>query len=298
MKFKDYYDVLGLSRGATTAEIKRAYRKLARRYHPDVSDEDNAEVRFKEVSEAYEALKDPERRYAYDQLGSRWRDGEEFTPPPGWSTSRDSHHFEFSDTSFGDFFDSIFGRQDGDDRHKNFRMRGGDHSVAVNIDLEDSFRGGEKFIELRDPGAPMRTLKFAVPTGIIAGQRISLPGQGMAGYGGEPAGDLFLEISFVTHSDFFADGRDIHSKLLITPWEAALGATVKVATLGGNVTMDIKPGVQAGQKLRLTGRGLPGAPAGDHIVELGITMPVVDTDAKRKLFEQMRETMVFNPRLQ
>lgn len=298
MKFKDYYDVLGLSRSATTAEIKRAYRKLARRYHPDVSDEDNAEERFKEVGEAYEALKDPERRSAYDQLGSRWRDGEEFTPPPGWSASRDSHHFEFSDASFGDFFDSIFGRQDADGRHENFRMGGGDHTVAVKIDLEDSFHGREKFIELRDPGAPMRTLKFAVPKGIIEGQRIRLPGQGMAGYGGEPAGDLFLEIGFATHPDFIADGRDIHSKLPITPWEAALGASVKVATLGGNVTMEIKPGVQAGRKLRLSKRGLPGAPAGDHIIELGITMPDVDSEAKRKLFEQMRETMAFNPRAQ
>ncbi len=297
MKYKDYYDVLGLSRSATTAEIKRAYRKLARRYHPDVSDEDNAEERFKEVSEAYEALKDSERRNAYDQLGSRWRDGEEFDPPPGWSTSRDSHHFEFSGTSFGDFFDSIFGRQD-DGRHENFRMRGGDHTIAVKIALEDSFHGHEKLIELRDPGAPMRILKFAVPKGTIAGQRIRLPGQGMAGYGGEPAGDLFLEVSFETHPDFIADGRDIHSKLPITPWEAALGASVKVATLGGNVTMDIKPGVQAGQKMRLSKRGFPGAPVGDHIVELEIAMPIVDSEAKRKLFEQMRETMAFNPRTQ
>ncbi len=299
MKYKDYYDVLGLSRGASTAEIKRAYRKLARRYHPDVSDEDNAEERFKEVSEAYEALKDSERRAAYDELGSRWREGEEFTPPPGWSATRESHHFEFTGKSFGDFFDSIFGAATAPgsaDRHENFRMRGSDQTVAVSITLEDSFHGREQLLELRGTGGPDRRIKFKVPKGIVQGQHIRLAGQGMAGYGGEPAGDLLLEIGFSAHPSFTADGRNIHAVLPITPWEAALGAKVEVPTLGGKVAMTIKPGVQAGQKLRLAGRGLPGVPAGDHVVELTLVMPQVDSDAKRELFEQMREAMDFNPR--
>ena len=169
MNYKDYYDVLGLSRGVTTAEMKRAYQKPARSYHPYVNEENNAEARFKEVSEEYESMKDPERRNADDQLGSRWRDGVEFTPPPGRSMSRDPHHLESSDTSFGDFFDSILGRQDADDCHENFHMRGSEHTVDVSIDLGDSFRGLEEFIELRNPRAPMRTLKFEESTGIIAG---------------------------------------------------------------------------------------------------------------------------------
>lgn len=299
MNYKDYYDVLGLRRGATTAEIKRAYRKLARRYHPDVSDEDNAEERFKEVKEAYEALKDSERRAAYDELGSRWQDGEEFTPPPGWSATRDSHHFEFAGRNFGDFFDSIFGSGEASgtaDRHENFRMRGSDQTLAVAISLEDSFYGREQFIELRGTGGPERRIKFKVPKGITHGQHIRLAGQGMAGYGGELAGDLLLEIGFLAHRNFTVNGRNIHAVLPITPWEAALGAKVEVPTLGGKVAMTIKPGVQAGQKLRLAGRGLPGAPAGDHIAVLTLVMPVVDSDAKREIFEEMRETMDFNPR--
>ena len=169
MNYKDYYDVLGLSRGVTTAEMKRAYQKPARSYHPYVGEENNAEERFKEVSEEYESLKDPDRRNADDQLGSRWRDGVEFTPPRGRSMSRDPHHFESSDTGFGDFFDSILGRQDADDRHENFHMRGSEHTVVVSIDMEGSFRGLGEFIELHDSGAPLRRLKFEESTGIIAG---------------------------------------------------------------------------------------------------------------------------------
>jgi curved DNA-binding protein len=302
MKFKNYYDVLGLDREATTAEIKRAYRKLARRYHPDVSDEDNAEERFKEINEAYEALKDPERRRAYDQLGTTWRAGEEFTPPPGWYASRDAHQFEFSGVNFGgfsDFFDSIFGRgekRSGEPGHDRFRMRGSDQSAAATITLEDSYFGRERIIEVAGGGAPPRRIKLKVPPGITAGQHVRLGGQGMAGYGGESSGDLYLDIHFAPHRIFRADGRDIHLLLPLSPWEAALGAKVTVPTLGNSVALTIKPGSQSGQKLRLAGRGLPGSPAGDQIVELIIRMPVVDTDEKRALFERMRETMAFNPR--
>lgn len=299
MKYKNYYDVLGLTREATTDEIKRAYRKLARRYHPDVSDETNAEERFKEVNEAYEALKDPARRKAYDQLGSGWQAGDEFDPPPGWSATRDSHRFDFTGTDFGEFFDQIFGRGESPrrgQRHENFRMRGSDQSVAATISLEDSFAGRDQIIELRGDGVPARRVKFKVPKGTIAGQRIRLAGQGMAGYGGEAAGDLYLEIRFAPHATFSADGRDIHAQLPITPWEAALGAKVNAPTLGGDVALTINPGAQTGQKLRLAGRGLPGSPPGDQIVVLQIKMPNVDSDEKRALFEQMRETMAFDPR--
>jgi len=298
MKFKNYYDVLGVSREATTTEIKRAYRKLARRFHPDVSDETNAEERFKEANEAYEALKDPQRRQAYDQLGSTWHAGEEFTPPPGWSATRDSHHFEFTGGrpgNFSDFFDSIFGRGDGP-RHEQFRMRGSDRRIAAVITLEDSYHGREQVIKLVGEGAPERRIKVKVPAGIAQGQQIRLPGQGMAGYGGEPAGDLYLNISFAPHEHFRADGRDIHSVLPITPWEAALGAKVSVLTLGTSVALTVNSGAQSGQKLRLRGRGLPGNPAGDQIVELVIKMPPVDTDEKRELFERMQDTMAFDPR--
>ena len=244
-------------------------------------------------------MKDSERRAAYDQLGSQWQNGEEFTPPPGWSAIRDAHHFNFSGTDFGDFFDSVFGASDparNADRHEDFRMRGSDQTVAVAITLEDSYYGRDQIIELRGTDGPNRQLKFSVPQGISAGQHVRLAGQGMAGYGGEPAGDLLLEISLLAHRDFTVDGRNIHAKLPITPWEAALGATVEVETLGGKLAMTVKPGVQVGQKLRLGGRGLPGSTPGDHIVEIALVMPPVDSDAKRELFEQMRETMAFNPR--
>ncbi len=298
MKFKDYYDVLGLSRAAGTAEIKRAYRKLARRYHPDVSDEHDAEARFKEVNEAYAALKDPQRREAYNQLGTTWRSDDEFTPPPGWYANDDSHRYAFSDDgigSFGDFFDKIFGRGYAAP-HQNFRMHGSDQGATAKITLEDAYWGREQVIELAGNGRSMRRLKFKVPAGVVAGQRIRLAGQGLPGYGGEAAGDLYLDITFAAHPKFRADGRDIHLVLPITPWEAALGAKLTVPTLGGDVVMTINPGAQSGQSLRLERRGLPGDPAGDQIVELAIKMPTVDTDDKRELFKRMREAMDFNPR--
>lgn len=300
MKFKDYYQVLGVERDATTAELKRAYRKLARRFHPDVSEEPEAEARFKEINEAYEALKDPERRRAYDQLGSGYRAGESFDPPPGWSATRDSYHFDFGGDSggFGEFFDAIFGagRAPRDSQGERFRMRGGDrHAVAI-VSLEDAYAGAEQTVEIPGEGAPARRLRIRLPRGVTEGQKIRLAGQGMIGYGGEPAGDLLLEVRFAPHRRFRADGKNIHLVLPVTPWEAALGAKVNVPTLGGDVAVNVKPGAQSGHKLRLNGRGLPGEPPGDQIVELLLKMPPADTDEKRALFEKMRDTMAFNPR--
>lgn len=302
MKFKDYYEVLGVARDASTSDIKRAYRKLARRFHPDVSDEANAEERFKQINEAYEALKDPQRRQAYDRFGSNFRAGEDFEPPPGWSAARDSYHFDANGArpgDFGEFFEAIFGSAAGGEAggtHRRFRMRGSDQHTVVTVSLEDAFAGREQVVELDGDCAPKRRLKFQLPRGVTEGQQIRLAGQGMMGHGGEAAGDLYLQIRFAPNRRFSADSRNIHIVLPVTPWEAALGAKLSVPTLGGDVNLTLKPGVQSGQKLRLAGRGLPGSPPGDQIVELLIRMPPVDTDEKRALFETMRETMAFDPR--
>jgi curved DNA-binding protein len=300
MKFKDYYQVLGVARDATSAELKRAYRKLARRYHPDVSEEPEAEARFKEINEAYEALKDPARRRAYDQLGASHHAGEPFDPPPGWSAAHDSYQFDCGGDSrgFGEFFDAIFGggRPGREGKGDRFRMRGGDRHALAIVSLEDAYAGREQTVEIPGEGGPPRRLKVRLPRGVVEGQKIRLAGQGMIGYGGEPAGDMYLEVRFEPHRRFRAEGKDIHSVLPVTPWEAVLGAKVNVPTLGGDVAVNLKPGAQSGQKLRLNGRGLPGAPPGDQIVELLLKMPPVDTDEKRALFEKMRDTMAFNPR--
>jgi curved DNA-binding protein len=316
MDYKDYYKIMGVARDAKQDEIKRAYRKLARKYHPDVSKEDKAEERFKEVQEAYEVLKDTEKRAAYDQLGSNWRQGQQFTPPPDWGKN-----FEFSsggfggggggrdDAGFSDFFSSLFGGAGGfrDPRgggRGSFAAAGEDHVAKIQIDLEDSFRGGVKTIELKTPqldddghvGLKPRTLKVTIPVGVVEGKRIRLAGQGSAGRGGGPAGDLYLELTFRPHRLFKVDGRDITLSLPIAPWEAALGATVKTPTLAGDVDLRIPAGAKAGQKMRLKGRGLPGAPPGDQYVELKIVVPPADTPEARALYEQMQRELAFDPR--
>ncbi len=304
MDFKNYYNVLGVNREASTEEIRRAYRKLARRYHPDVSQEDDAEERFKEANEAneaYEMLKDAERRRAYDLFGASRSTSDEFKIPPGGRSNRNSRDFErfgSGSGSFNDFFDSIFGHGEapGGPCHDRFRMSGSDRTVAAVITLEDSYFGRERHLDLAGSGVPARRLRIKVPVGVAAGQHIRLAAQGMAGYGGEPSGDLYLKVEFARHDYFRVAGRDILLLLPIAPWEAALGVTLTVPTLGGDTALTIAPGAQSGQKLSLAGRGLPGEPAGDQIVELVIRMPAVDSREKRELFERMRETMPFNPR--
>ncbi|HUO83041.1 MAG TPA: DnaJ C-terminal domain-containing protein [Gammaproteobacteria bacterium] len=306
MEFKDYYQTLGVERSATQDDIKRAYRKLARKYHPDVSKAPDAEARFKEVGEAYEVLKDPEKRAAYDQFGNRWREGQEFRPPPDWDAG-----FEFSGpggagaTGFSDFFESLFGR--GRAGGAGFgtgsaHMRGDDHHARILIDLEDSYRGATRSISLQSPEVDggrvrtrERTLNVKIPRGIVAGQRIRLPGQGAAIGSGE-RGDLYLEADFRPHPLFRADKRDIHLELPVTPWEAALGDTVTVPTLGGNVDLRIPAGSQSGRRLRLKGRGLPGRTPGDQYVNLSIVTPKADTEAARDLYRKMAEEMPMNPR--
>jgi len=319
MDYKDYYKLLGVARTANQDEIKRAYRKLARKYHPDVSKEANAEDKFKEVQEAYEVLKDPEKRAAYDQLGSNWRQGQQFTPPPDWGNG-----FEFSfgrgggrasgmggedEQGFSDFFSSLFGarspfgQRTGGPRG-GFASAGENHSAKIQIDLEDAFKGGAHTIELQSPhlgddgrvAVRPRTLKVTIPKGVIDGQQIRLAGQGSAGSGGGPAGDLYLEIGFRPHRLFQVEGRDITLKLPIAPWEAALGATIQVPTLAGPVDMRIPAGARTDQRLRLKGRGLPGPTPGDQYVVLKIQTPTADTTQAREFYERMQRELSFDPR--
>ncbi len=302
MQYKDYYKTLGVARDASQDDIKRAYRKLARKYHPDVSKEPDAEARFKEVNEAYEVLKDPEKRRAYDQFGANWKEGQEFRPPPGWERGFDfagggyTGHGDFSD-----FFETLFGRAG---RGAGVRLRGEDQVARISIPLEAAYRGDTQSITLSMPEVgpdgyitrTTRTINLRIPPGITEGQRIRLAGQGGPGLGGGPAGDLYLEVSFQPHPYFHVDKRDIFLDLPITPWEAALGHTVTVPTLGGSVELKIPAGSQTGRKLRLKGRGLPGDPPGDQYVVLKIVTPPAHTEAAKAFYERMARELPMNPR--
>lgn len=326
MEFKDYYAVLGVDRNASPEDIKRAYRKLARKYHPDISQEPEAEARFKEVGEAYETLKDPDKRAAYDQLGSGYAHGEQFRPPPDWDPGSfrtggfggfDPADFEragfdasgFEDAgAYSDFFESLFGGRGRRAPGGRSRRRDGeDVNARITVSLEDAYAGAERqfSLDVSEPGEdgfPRRrrkTLKVRIPRGVTAGQRIRLEGQGGAGYGpGARAGDLYLEVEFAAHPRFEAHRRDIHATLPLAPWEAVLGAKVAVPTLGGTVDLSVPAGARAGQKLRLKERGLPGQPPGDHYVTLSIVTPPSPDEATKRLYEQLREREAFNPRSQ
>lgn len=306
MEFKDYYKIMGVARDATQAEIKRAYRKLARKYHPDVSKEADAETRFKELGEANEVLKDAEKRTAYDQLGANWKGGQEFRPPPDWNTG-----FEFSGSGgagadHSDFFASLFGREfrAAGAGHTPPHAQGEDHHAKVLISLEDTYQGAIRTITLRVPGVDAqghvvtraRVLNVTIPKGIRAGQHIRLSGQGSAGGGEGPAGDLYLQVEFQAHPLYRVDARDIYLDLPVTPWEAALGATVKVPTLGGSVDLKIPEGSESGRTLRLKGRGIPGDPPGDGYVILVIALPPADSEAAKAFYRKMAQEFNFNPR--
>ena len=305
MDFKDYYSVLGVQRTATQDEIKRAYRKLARKFHPDLSKEPNAEARFKDVAEAYEALKDADKRAAYDEVGARYKSGQEFSPPPGWDSG-----FEFAggDADAGaqrdhsDFFEALFGRQRAGARRS---AAGGDHHAKVQIDLLDSYRGAQRTISLRAPAIDAqghvtmheRQLDVNIPKGIRHGQHLRLAGQGDPAHGDGPAGDLYLEIEFAQHPRFRVDGRDVYVDVAVAPWEAALGASVTVPVPDGDVELAVPRASAGGRKLRLRGKGLPGAPPGDLYAVLSIALPPPDTAPAEQAYRAMAEAFErFDPR--
>ncbi|WP_423822645.1 DnaJ C-terminal domain-containing protein [Salinisphaera sp. SPP-AMP-43] len=315
MEYKDYYKILDVDRDAGEDEIKRAYRKLARKYHPDVSQAEDAAERFREANEAYEVLKDPEKRAAYDQLGRGGAQaGQGFEPPPGWDSGFDFHGGGYTRADagdFSDFFESLFGR--GGFRQAGAHsaspaaggaLRGQDQTARITLDLEDSFRGGQKTLSLRMPEIDAhgrtisreRTVRVNIPKGVRAGQQLRLSGQGMPGLGGGAAGDLYLEVEFRAHPLFRVDDKNLTLELPVAPWEAALGATVKTPTPAGAVDLKIPAGSNSGRRLRLKGRGMPDKTPGDLLVTLKIVLPPNTDESARRLYEQMARDMDFNPR--
>lgn len=300
MEFRDYYQTLGVARDAPAEAIKKAYRRLARKYHPDVSRERDAEKRMKEVNEAYAVLSDQEKRAAYDQLGRGYQPGQDFRPPPDWDTG-----FEHSARSasgadaadFSDFFAELFGRMDAP-------ARGGYHHARILLDLEDAYAGATRQISLRVPRVDAngrvvletRTLNVRIPRGIREGQIIRLAGQGAAEPGEGKPGDLLLEVHFRPHRRLRADGRDLHLTLPVAPWEAALGAVVPVKLPDGTLNVRIPAGAQSGSELRVRGRGLPSDPPGDLLLEIRVVVPSATTPKARELYETMAREMAFDPR--
>lgn len=309
MEFRDYYARLGLEKSASQDDIKRAYRKLARKYHPDVSKEPDAEEQFKEVAEAYEVLKDPERRAAYDTVGTKHGGQQEFRPPPGWNSG-----FEFSgaqgdgaDLDHSDFFEALFGRGAAGMRGSGAAAHAGgnDHHAKVQINLMDSYRGARRTISLQVPvrdaqgnlKLQTRELEVNIPKGVRDGQHLRLKGMGGPGHGTGPAGDLYLEVHFAPHVLYRIDGRDVYLDLPVAPWEAALGASVVVPAPDGSIQLAIPPASPAGRNLRLRGKGLPGTPPGDLYAVLSIALPPADSDAARAAYAALAKSFEgFNPR--
>jgi curved DNA-binding protein len=333
MKYRDYYQILGLPRDATQDGIKRAYRKLARKYHPDVSRQADAEERFKELGEAYKVLKDTEKRAAYDRMGSQWHEGQDFQPPPQWDDN-----FEFNgkenrsraNAEFSDFFEAMFGSEHagGQGRQANRKasrtdraeqaasdlegaysgaqcsIPGQDHHAKITINLEDAYRGAQRSISLETPildaqghvSLQSRTLNVSIPRGTRSGQHLRLSGQGGAGFGEGRAGDLYLEISLRDHPRFRVDGRDVSLDVPVAPWEAALGTSVTVPLPDSSVEMTIPPESGGGRRLRLKGKGIPGNPPGDLYVTLNIVLPPADTDSAKATWDRMRQAFDFDPR--
>jgi curved DNA-binding protein len=303
MKYKDYYKILGVERGASEDEIKKAYRKLARKYHPDVSKETDAKEKFQEVSEAYETLRDKEKRAAYDSLGSGFRQGQDFRPPPDWFERFGAGRGEdLGGVDLSDLFESLgafgratgFGRGRGARRGAGMAFPGEDYEVPVRLTLEEAFHGSERTVHLEGG----RSFTARIPPGATDGQRLRLRGKGGPGANGGAPGDLYLQIHLEPHPLFRVSGHDLDLEVPLAPWEAALGAQVEIPTMAGRVTMKVPPGAGAGQKLRLAGKGLPrpGGGSGDLYAILRIEVPSPLTDAEKKLFEELRRTSKFDPR--
>lgn len=309
MEYKDYYKTLGLERDSTADEIKKSYRKLARKYHPDVSKEDNAEEQFKQVSEAYEVLRDPEKRSAYDQFGSNWKAGQDFRPPPDWDKGSEFHGGGFTGADadgFSDFFENIFNRGNA---HSNqaqggFHAHGEDSHAKVSIDIEDAYHGAARNITLNQtelgvdgrPQAKQRNLKVQIPKGVREGQHIRLAKQGGGGIGSGQAGDLYLEVAFRKHPFYTVEGQDVYLKLPIAPWEASLGAKIEVPTPTGFVTLKIPSNSKNGDRLRLRGRGIPAKTPGDLYAVIDIVLPSSKTPEAKKAYQEFHKAFKFNPR--
>ena len=321
MKFRDYYETLGVARGATESEIKAAYRKLARKYHPDVNKEAGAEEQFKELGEAYSVLKDTEKRAAYDRMGANWKNGQDFTPPPNWNEG-----FEYSDSNFGgghsgfgngyegdqsEFFESLFGRGGhrqggrGGNPRQGMDFKGQDHHAKILIDLADAYNGAQRTIALHMPtqdanghvSTQERKLDVSIPKGVKAGQNLRLAGQGGPGMGAGGAGDLYLEIDFHPNPIYRVDGKDVYLDLPLAPWEAALGTKVNIPTpAGSTLELTIPAGTSTGRKMRLKGKGIPSKEAGDLFVVPNIVLPNAETDTQKEAYKALEKVFDFNPR--
>jgi curved DNA-binding protein len=319
MEFRDYYQTMGVTKDATPDDIKRAHRKLARKYHPDVSKETNAEAKFKELAEAYEVLRDPEKRAAYDQLGANYQAGQDYRPPPGSAGRQASGgpQFEsFEGAEHSAFFEELLrgmggmGRADGMGSaragagrgHAGFDMHGQDQHARIQITIEDAYTGAARSLQLRIPDAETgrlqdRTIEFSIPKGIRAGQHIRLAAQGAPGMGRGSPGDLYLDVEFLPHRLYRVDKLDVYMDLPVTPWEAALGAEVEAPTPTGRVEVKIPPGSASGRKLRLKGRGLPAKVPGDFYFVLQMAVPPAVHAAEKKAYEDLAAAFkTFRPR--
>ena len=316
MEFKDYYQILGVAKNANSDDIKKAYRKLARKYHPDISKETNADKHMRDINEAREVLADPEKRAAYDQLGNHYKAGQEFEEPAGWDSKNWNAGFEFGGRGFGgtdsaefsDFFANLFGQArsgfDREGRQRDVKQRGEDRHASILIDLIDAYEGATRTITLksqeRDSSGRLslkeHSINVKIPAGVKEGQHIRLVGKGSPGAGGGADGDLYLEIHFKPNPHYRIEGHDVHQTLRVTPWEAALGATIEVQTPSGIVNLTIPAGSQSGRKLRLKGRGIPGPEVGDLYFVLEVILPSADNANARRLYETMARELAFNPR--
>jgi curved DNA-binding protein len=325
VKFKDYYKLLGVDKGASQDELSKAFKKMARKYHPDLNPNDKeSETKFKEINEAYEVLKDPEKRKLYDSLGPNWQDGMNFQPPPGYERGA---RFEFRGGpggfdmgGFSDFFETLFGGDPRASRHPGgrgfreedlfgggarYRAKGHDVEADLELTLEEAYRGGTKPITLTEQVRDFRgmltpktkSLQVNIPPGVTEGAKIRLAGQGGPGSGGGPAGDLFLRVKLLPHPQFVVEGKNLVYDLALAPWEAALGSRVRVETLDGAVEMTIPPGVSSGQKLRMSGKGLGrGATRGDQLVRIMIKVPKEPSEREKELWDELARTSKFSPR--
>jgi curved DNA-binding protein len=304
VEYKDYYNSLGVDKKASADDIKKAYRKLVRKYHPDVSKEKNADAKTKELNEAYSVLGDAEKRAAYDELGQGYRAGQEFRPPPDWGSQFDTSGAE-SDDFFADLFAHMGrGRARGGAGAGGFQMRGEDVHASISIDLREAYTGTSRTVSLRVPERDAagrvvmrdKTLSVNIPKGVTPGQQLRLAGQGQPGIGGGPPGDLYLEIQFNPDPRYRVEGADVYETVPVAPWEAALGAKIAVPTPAGQVEVTVPPNSQTGRKLRLKGRGIPANAPGDLYLILEVVLPPADMPRARELYEQMARELNFNPR--